>query len=249
MSETITSRKNERIVHLKKLGTSASYRRECGETLCDGHKLLKEAAEHGIRIKTVLFCGEEPDACGVERVYEVPRELIEAVSPMATAQNVLFSCEIPQPSDTDSIGGRCIILENIQDPGNVGTMIRTANAFSIDTVMLVGSCADPFSPKTIRASMGAVFRQRIVQTDIGGVERLRASGMKVYGAALSDRSVDIGEVCLKNAAVVIGNEGSGLTDGMIGVCDGEIIIPMNPDCESLNAGAAAAVIMWEMRNR
>ena len=71
--------------------------------------------------------------------------------------------------------------------------------------------------------------------------------MPIYGAALSDRSVDIGSINLKNSAVVIGNEGSGLTDEMLELCSGEIIIPMNPDCESLNAGAAAAVVMWEMR--
>jgi len=246
MAEIITSRRNEKIIHLKKLGASASYRRECGETVCDGRKLLKEAIEHGVEVRTVLFSGDEPDNCGGANAYKVTEELIKAASAMTTAQDVLFSCAVPETGGIGDIKGRCIILENIQDPGNEGTIIRTANAFSIDTVVLVGACADPFSPKTIRASMGAVFRQNIVQTDIGGIEKIKKAGIKVYGAALSGSCVDIRYVNLKNAAVVIGNEGSGLTEEMLGICDGEVIIPMNPDCESLNAGAAAAVIMWEM---
>ncbi|MBR7081635.1 MAG: RNA methyltransferase [Oscillospiraceae bacterium] len=234
-------------MHIKKLGASAAYRRECGETVCDGRKLLSEAASHGIEIKTVLFCGEEPEGLVAADVCMTPRELIASASPMVTAQDVLFSCAIPEIGAEEDIAGSCIILENIQDPGNVGAMIRTANAFSIDTVALVGSCADPFSPKTIRASMGAVFRQKIVRTDIDGIKRLKNRGVAIYGAALSERSADIRGVSLENAAVVIGNEGGGLSEEMLGVCDGEIIIPMNADCESLNAGAAAAVIMWEMR--
>lgn len=245
MTEIIKSRKNEKIVHLKKLGSSASYRRETGETLCDGAKLLREALGHGIKVKTVLTCGEVsvPDTVAV---YRVNRELLEYVSPMNTPQDILFSCEIPDMGSNGDITN-AIILENIQDPGNVGTMIRTANAFSIDTVILTGDCADPFSPKTIRASMGASFRQRIVRMDLDGLMRLKEKGLRLYGAALSERSADIEDIDLKNTAVVIGNEGSGITDGLLKICEGEIIIPMNPDCESLNAGAAAAVVMWEMR--
>ena len=245
MTEIIKSRKNEKIVHMKKLGSSASYRRETGETLCDGAKLLREALSHGVKVTAVLTCGEVSVPENV-KVYQVDRELLEYVSPMKTPQTVLFSCEIPDMSGGGAEIKNAIILENIQDPGNVGTMIRTANAFSVDTVILAGDCADPFSPKTVRASMGASFRQRIVRMDLAEIEELKEK-MPIYGAALSERSVDIGNVDLKNAAVVIGNEGSGLSDEMLSLCSGEMIIPMNPDCESLNAGAAAAVVMWEMR--
>ena len=244
MTEVIKSRKNEKIVHMKKLGSSASYRRETGETLCDGVKLLREALSHGVEVIAVLTSTEVsvPDSV---KVYQVERELLEYVSPMKTPQDVLYSCKTPDLADKGDIKN-AIILENIQDPGNVGTMIRTANAFSVDTVILTGDCADPFSPKTIRASMGASFRQKMVRMDMDEIASLKEK-MPIYGAALSDRSVDIGSVNLKNSAVVIGNEGSGLTDEMLELCSGEIIIPMNPDCESLNAGAAAAVVMWEMR--
>ena len=244
MTEVIKSRKNEKIVHMKKLGSSASYRRETGETLCDGVKLLREALSHGVEVIAVLTSTEVSVPDGV-KVYQVERELLEYVSPMKTPQDVLFSCKTPDLADKGDIKN-AIILENIQDPGNVGTMIRTANAFSVDTVILTGDCADPFSPKTIRASMGASFRQKMVRMDMDEIASLKEK-MPIYGAALSDRSVDIGSVNLKNSAVVIGNEGSGLTDEMLDLCSGEIIIPMNPDCESLNAGAAAAVVMWEMR--
>lgn len=244
MTEVIKSRKNEKIVHMKKLGSSASYRRETGETLCDGVKLLREALGHGVEVIAVLTSTEVSVPDNV-KVYQVERELIEYVSPMKTPQDVLFSCKTPDLADKGDIKN-AIILENIQDPGNVGTMIRTANAFSVDTVILTGDCADPFSPKTIRASMGASFRQKMVRMDMDEIAYLKEK-MPIYGAALSDRSVDIGSVSLRNSAVVIGNEGSGLTVEMLELCSGEIIIPMNPDCESLNAGAAAAVVMWEMR--
>ena len=244
MTEVIKSRKNEKIVHMKKLGSSASYRRETGETLCDGVKLLREALSHGVEVIAVLTSTEVSVPDNV-KVYQVERELLEYVSPMKTPQDVLFSCKTPDLADKGDIKN-AIILENIQDPGNVGTMIRTANAFSVDTVVLNGDCADPFSPKTVRASMGASFRQKMVRMDMDEIAALKEE-MPIYGAALSDRSVDIGSVDLKNSAVVIGNEGSGLTDEMLELCSGEIIIPMNPDCESLNAGAAAAVVMWEMR--
>lgn len=139
------------------------------------------------------------------------------------------------------------MLESVQDPGNVGTVIRTANAFGIDAVILTGNCADLYNPKTVRATMGAIFRQRVLCRGVDELMPLLAgNGLALYGAALSARAADIRRVDVKNAAVAIGSEGSGLSAALLALCRGEVIIPMRPDSESLNAGVAASVVMWEM---
>ena len=241
----ITSRKNEKAVHMKKLGSSKEYRRICGEFLCDGGKLLQEAVKWKAGIRWVFTCGDVPEGLPEgARVFQVTREVIEAVSPLKTPQDVVFSVAMPERHEACGLSG-AVILENMQDPGNVGTMIRTANAFGIDTVVLVGSCADPWSAKTVRASMGAVFRQRIAELTHEELRGMRGD-VPIIGAALRRDARDLREADLAGCAVAIGNEGGGLTEELLSMCSGSVIIPMRPECESLNAAAAAAVIMWEM---
>ena len=245
----ITSRKNEKAVHLKKLGASGEYRREHGEFLCDGGKLLLEAIKWGAEIHDVLFCGEPPEGLPAgARAFSASRDVIDAVSPLKTPQDVVFSCAIPEEREKDIPAGS-ILLENMQDPQNVGAILRTANAFSVPAVVTVGACADPWSPKAVRASMGAIFRQKLIQADYGDIEALKGAGLRIFGAALGDKSEDIREVSLENAAVAVGNEGGGLSEKLISLCDKLVIIPMNTQCESLNAAVAASVIMWEMTMR
>lgn len=242
--EYIKSRKNEKIAHLKKLGADRRYRAETGLILCDGEKLLREAISHGVQIEYVLTCREEFDAQDNVRVLYAPREMIDFISPLKTAQDIVFSCR-PKVWEKRLDGG--VILENIQDPGNVGAMIRSANAFGIKNVMLLGDCADMYNPKTVRAAMGALFRQSTFKIDYDDVRRMRDVGIPIYGAALAPDSRPLDEADLGGCVFAIGNEGRGLSDEMLSLCDEKIIIPMNPDCESLNAAAAACVIMWEMR--
>jgi TrmH family RNA methyltransferase len=242
----ITSRKNDKAVHLRKLGMSSSFRHEQNEFFGDGIKLFNEAVKWGVEIHDVFYCEDMPENIPTgAKVYRADRQVIEFVSPLKTPQNIIFSAKIPASSQKPTLKN-AIVLENMQDPGNVGTMIRTANAFKIQNVLLVGSCADPWSSKTIRASMGAVFRENIFTLTMDQLRELKSDGTKLYGAALSDKSEDLRRCNISESAVVIGNEGNGLTDTMMELCDGDIIIPMNPACESLNAAAAATVIMWEM---
>ena len=242
--EEIISRQNKKIAHMKRLGTDRKYRNECGEFLCDGIKLFNEALVNGLEIVTVLTTAQGITAPGAE-VYNVSRELLEYVSPLVSAQNIIFSCRIPEREKT--LTGHAVILENVQDPGNVGTMIRTANAVGISSFMLLGDCADLYNPKTIRAAMGAVFRQNVFTIDRKDVLELKKRRVKIYCAYLSDESVPISEIDCSGCVFVIGNEGSGISDELLGLCDERIIIPMEPECESLNAASAATVIMWEMR--
>ena len=140
--------------------------------------------------------------------------------------------------------------ENVQDPGNVGTVIRTANALGIGAVLLTGACADLYSPKTVRATMGAIFRQRTERYTLSSLtEALEGWGLPLVGAVLSERAQNILATDVTHCAVAIGSEGSGLSRELIDLCRNEVIIPMQPDSESLNAAVAASIFMWEMRGR
>lgn len=246
--ENITSRKNKIISHLRSVASDSGYRRDCGEFICDGEKTLKEAISFGAEIKYVLWKETASDISLPNSVqqYTAPSDLFEYASPLKSSPGPVFTVKIPDREDSDK-ANRAIVLENLQDPGNVGTVVRTANAFSIDAVILVGACADLYNPKTVRASMGAIFRQKVLEMDVAELrEYLDKCGLPLYGAALSDKAKDMRDVSVKHSAVAIGSEGRGLSDELLKVCDGELIIPMNPDSESLNAAVAASVFMWEM---
>ena len=245
--ERITSRKNPIIVHLKKLGADASFRRETGEYVCDGEKLFREALLWGADIRCVLL-SQDADMLQVPegvKAYICPRELMEYASYFKSPPGVLFSCALPEY--TGKPKAPVIVLENIQDPGNVGTVLRTADAFGVSLV-LSGACADPFSPKAVRASMGAVFRTEIFRAETENLKE-KLGDAPLYGAALGEGCEDIRSVELKNAAVAIGSEGRGLSEDILKICKGRVMIPMTERCESLNAALTAAVVMWEMKRR
>ena len=228
---------------MKKLGSDRAYRYEHGEFLCDGIRLLNEAVS-GNCVVTAVFVSSEEKTHGIEApVYVVTEDIIKHVSPLKTAQDVLFSCKMPAMAEPQP-GERLVVLDGIQDPGNVGTVLRGAGAFGIDSVVLVGASADVFNPKTVRATMGAIFRQRIVQMDYEKLAELVSRGLVLYGAALGENSRDVREVDFSNASIAIGSEGGGLSDEVIKLCQKLVVIPMEPQAESLNAGVAANILMW-----
>ena len=243
--EQLTSRKNPLIAHMRALGADRAYRRAQGEFLCDGVKLLREAVLWGAEITAVLWAEEPSMTPDCTAQYRVPKELLDYVSPLKSAAGVVFSVRIRAWPQAEP--GRTLVIETIQDPGNLGTILRTANALGMDSVILTGDCADVYNPKTIRATMGAVFRQRFYEMEREEMRSyLTDHGMKLFGAALSDQSEDIRRLSLEKTAVAIGSEGQGLSRELLAMCDGELIIPMNAQCESLNAAVAAAIVMWEL---
>ena len=132
------------------------------------------------------------------------------------------------------------------NPGNIGTILRTADALQVPVVLLEG-CADPYSHKVVRASMGAVFRTDVIQTTWENAKAAcAAAGIPVAVTALSERAEDIRKADLKQMAVVIGSEGRGVRREILESAQRELIIPMNPRCESLNAAIAASIVMWEI---
>ena len=245
--EQITSRKNAFIRHLRLLAADGDYRRERGEYLCDGIKTLREALCFGARVTAILWKERPGEAdCPDAAQYTAPAELFDYASPMVSSPGPLFTVAIRGCAKPGKLHN-AIVLEGVQDPGNVGTVIRTANAFGIDAVILTGGCADLYQPKTVRATMGAIFRQRVLQTDREGLARLlREQGLPLYGAALAEDAEDIRRLSLRGAAVAVGSEGRGLSRELLEMCEKKIIIPMRPDSESLNAAAAASILAWEM---
>ena len=248
--DSITSRKNPLIRRFRALATDRKARNDAGEYVCDGLKQLREAVAFGAEITQVLTtaakAGEIPASLLVTTVDE---ELLRYVSPLENSPGPVFSVKMNAAALPEK-PERVLVLENVQDPGNVGTVLRTAAAFGIDLVVLCGECADPYNPKTVRSTMGAMFRQRFVLMDRETLaEQMKKWSLPLYGAALSERARDIGAYELSRCAVAVGNEGHGLSPEFLAACSGELLIPMEADSESLNAAMAAGIIMWEMRRQ
>ena len=245
--EIISSRKNTYIAHVRALASEGAGRRRRGQFLVGGRKTLREAVTLGAEIGSVLWREQAAEVEGLAgaKEYAAPAELFDYASPLKNSPGPLFAVRMRKPGAARL--KNAIMLEGVQDPGNVGTVIRTANAFGVDAVILTGACADLFNPKTVRATMGAIFRQRVLELPLAELRAaLDENGLPLYGAALSETARDFREIPLDNAAVAVGSEGNGLSAELLAMCDGQLIIPMRPDSESLNAGVAASVIMWEM---
>lgn len=249
--ERITSRKNGHIAYLRRLASEGALRRERGETVLDGEKLLGEALDAGCEVTSVLADeGRLPKRLpeGAKLCF-APSELVGYASPVKNSPGPVFTVRLPERSAPERVDC-AIVLESVQDPGNVGTVIRTANALGVGAVILTGGCADPTSPRCVRATMGAAFRQYVTETDLAGLSALlRSWDLPLYGAALAPGARDIREVRLDRVAVAVGNEGHGLSGELMDLCDGAVIIPMTPGSESLNAAVAGAIVMWELSGR
>ena len=236
--ELITSRQNPLAVHIRKLGADGKYRRSQGQYLCEGEKLVREALRWSAGVETLVYARGKrpPDGLPQDiRLVEVPEGLFESLSTVETA--------LPE---TMAPGGY-LVLDGLQDPGNVGAIWRTADALGAAGVVLLPRCADPFSPKTVRSTMGACFRLPVWESGLEHLcPRLAAAGIPLYATALREDTADVRALSLERAAVVIGSEGRGISDEALARCEKTIHIPMRERCESLNAAAAAAVVLWEM---
>lgn len=246
MEMRITSRKNPYLQQVKKLLSSRKERESAGLFVADGTKLLMEAVRFWPGLDTVILSdGVDADLPDHVRVLRVPQDVMESISPMSAPQGAVFVCRLPEKTSF-AAKAPMLLLDGIQDPGNLGTILRTADAMGVQAVLLEG-CADPYSHKVVRASMGAVFRAPVVQTSWEEASQaLRAASIPVAVTALSETASDIRLADVKNMAVVIGSEGQGVRSQILADADKQLIIPMNPHCESLNAGIAAAIVMWQM---
>ena len=221
--EHITSRSNALITRIRKLVAERKHRRREGVMVCEGPKMLGEALRWGAALDTVVWeagkarAQDIPD--GVRQV-EVPGDLLAALAPTQTPQGVLFLCQLPERALPEKLEGqRYLVLDGVQDPGNVGTILRTLDAFDFDGLLLLEGCADPWSVKTVRSSMGAVFRRPVwclKAAQLPGL--LTRSSLPLYGTALRQDTEDVRAVPLDRCAIVIGSEGQGISDAVLALC-------------------------------
>ena len=247
MEERITSRKNPLLQQVRRLLSSKKEREATGLFAADGTKLLAEAVKWWPELDTVILSdGIVADVPDTVRLIRVPEDVMESISPMQTPQGALFICRLPKEQTFVPKAGM-LLLDGIQDPGNLGTILRTADALDVPVALMEG-CADPYSHKVVRASMGAVFRTQVYQASWEQAQTAcKEAGIPVAVTALSDKAVDLREAAVQTMAVVIGSEGQGVRQEILSSAEKELIIPMNPRCESLNAAIAAAIVMWQMK--
>ena len=250
MNEVITSRKNPLLTQIRGLLSSRVQRRERGLFVGEGPKLLQEALRRDGAVSLVVTaqgcCVECPEH--IRRV-EVPPDVLQSLSDTQSPQGVIFLCQMPSTALPETwTGDRYLILDGLQDPGNVGTIWRTADALGADGLLLIHHCADPWSPKTVRATMGACFRLPIWEcASLDELDKLLAhSELPLYATAMRTDTIDVRRADLRRAAVVIGSEGQGISPALLERSRQAIQIPMRERCESLNAAAAATVVLWEM---
>ncbi len=247
MEIRITARKNPLLQQVRKLLTSRKQREADGLFVADGTKLLQEAVRYFPGLETVILSdGVEVSVPEAVRIIRVPGDVMESISPMQSPQGAVFMCRLPEQMPF-AAKAPMLLLDGIQDPGNLGTILRTADALRVPVALLEG-CADPYSHKVVRASMGAVFRTPVVQTTWQEAEAsLKAAGIPVAVTALSEAAVDIRKAPVETMALVIGSEGQGVRPQILEAADKMLIIPMNENCESLNAAVAAAIALWQMQ--
>ena len=247
MEERITGRKNPFLQQVRRLLISKKERQAAGLFVADGTKLLQEAIQWWQGLDTVILSeGMEATIPEGVRVVRVPADIMAWISPMQTPQGALFLCRLPKKTPFVPHEGM-LILDGIQDPGNLGTILRTADALDIPVALLEG-CADPYSHKVVRASMGAVFRKSVVQTTWQEAKQaFKGKNIPIAVTALTQRAEDLRSADLNAVAVVIGSEGQGVRQEILDSAQKELVIPMNDRCESLNAAIAAAIVMWQMK--
>ncbi|MDR0671829.1 MAG: RNA methyltransferase [Oscillospiraceae bacterium] len=247
MRERVTSRDNAALKQMRKLQGARADRRLAELFLCDGYTLLREALAAGVSPVTVV-CAEGADLPRLPpgtRVLEAPERLLRSVSPAVTPQGVVFTCRLPQTAPpAPPVAGRHLLLDRVQDPGNVGSILRSAAAFGADAVWLGPGCADPFAPKAVRAGMGACFCQRVWETDdpaalLAGVQ------MPIYAAARRAGARPLAAAALPpDMVLLLGHEGEGLSEALLARADKAVWIPLRPGWDSLGVAAAAAVLLY-----
>ena len=247
MEIRITGRKNPLLQQVRKLIASRREREAAGLFVADGTKLLMEAVEHWPGLDTVILSdGVDAEVPEGVRLVRVPEDVMASISPMQAPQGALFLCRLPEKTVLKPCAGM-LLLDGIQDPGNVGTVLRTADALGVPVALLEG-CADPYNHKTVRASMGAVFRTPVIQSDWEQVfAACQEMQIPVAVTALTERAQDLRKAPLASMAVVIGSEGQGVRQEILRQAQSELIIPMDSRCESLNAAVAATIVMWQMK--
>lgn len=256
---TITSKDNTIVKQVKKLLSAGKYRKRENAFVAEGLRLCRDLAlSKGTILITLATQRFQEDyekdfaliAQNSKACYTVTDGIMNTLSDTPSPQGVICVCEIPAFSSMPQNQGKFVILEQVSDPSNLGAVARTAEAMGIDGLFISGGC-DAFHPKALRASMGALLRLPVYHATMEEIfDCMHTLQVPTYGAVVKNAHYGVGQVDFSGACgVIIGNEASGLTQSTIQACDKTITIPMAGRAESLNAAAAACVLIWEMTGR
>ena len=239
----ITSVNNERIKNLVRL-KDKKYRDKMGLFFIEGLDIIEEAYKAGVLKELYVLEGYDNPYSDIECV-NVTYEVMKKISDMESVSEYYGVCEKKKEME---LGKRLILLDGIQDPGNLGTIIRSAVAFNFDTVVLSRDCVDMYNSKVLRSTKGMIFNKNVIVRDLGtfidSISEYTIYGTDVTcGKDIRDKDIPM------YIAIVIGNEGKGISEMIHDKCDKFIYIDMNDKCESLNAGVASSIIMYEVNKK
>jgi TrmH family RNA methyltransferase len=238
--EVITSLDNKRIKNYAKL-LNKKYRDEEGMFLVEGEHLVIEASKAGCLIE-VIKCEDyemDFDVTTTLVTYEVIKKLSNTLNP----QKVIGVCKKLEDKE---IGNKVLLLEDIQDPGNLGTIIRSSLAFNVHDIILSKNTVDLYNDKVIRSSQGMIFKVNVLRCDlVSKIGELKDKNYLILGTDVVD-GVDVRSISVNKFVLVMGNEGSGVSKEIKELCDKNLYINMNKDCESLNVGVATSILLYEL---
>ena len=204
--------------------------------IVEGDHLIEEARKNNL-IEYIISCVDE------NADFYVTKEIMEKISDQ---KSISYNAAVVKFIPEDSVNGNVIILDNLQDPGNLGTIIRSGVAFNIDTIVLSDDSVDLYNPKVVRSTEGMIFNLNIIRRNLEGIiPVLKNLGYKIVGTDVNE-GIDVRNISKENVAIIIGNEGNGMSENVKEMCDEFINIKINKSCESLNAGVAASIIMYEV---
>ena len=204
--------------------------------IVEGDHLIEEARKNNL-IEYIISCVDE------NADFYVTKEIMEKISDQ---KSISYNAAVVKFIPEDSVNGNVIILDNLQDPGNLGTIIRSSVAFNIDTIIISDTSVDLYNPKVVRATEGMIFNLNIIRRNLEGIiPVLKNLGYKIVGTDVNE-GIDVRNISKENVAIIIGNEGNGMSENVKEMCDEFINIKINKSCESLNAGVAASIIMYEV---
>ena len=240
----ITSINNEYIKEISKLNEK-KYRDKSNKYLIEGLHLVTEALKYDI-IDTIIIREDFSYETDIKHII-VSNEVMKKLSDNPSIPKIMA---IVYKKESTISGNKILLLDRLQDPGNLGTIIRSAVAFNFDTIILSNDTVDLYNSKVLRSTQGMLFNINILRQDLTNViNELKKNNYTIYGTKV-DNGNDVKEINNTNKfALIIGNEGTGISDNILKQCDKYLYIKMNNNCESLNAGVAASILMYEMGNK
>lgn len=255
---TITSKDNEIIKHIKKL-KEKKYRDQYNEFIIEGTKMIEEALEEKAKIKSIIICDDckNQGAIPSDLMYEIAKldciyvseKVFNTITDVINPQGIMAVLEKPVSSENviDYNNENFLILDNIQDPGNMGTILRTADSLNIKQIIVSKGSADVYNLKVVRSTMGAIFRVKVIETEnlVKTIKEMKKHKIKVYATDLrTDKSIY--DVDYNKSAIVIGNEANGVSEDVLKESSERIKIPMLGKTESLNVAVATSIILYQV---